>query len=189
MYEWTSSPPVDWRFPLVSRLPDAGAQAAVVKLLGVCWERGFFWKGMPKPERSKLDDGVKLHPALKRQVERIGRSIDRSEIGDVFVVYGSCARGDARRDSDVDLLAMLSPRKYERQDCIEQFEDMVDEVNLGSGRQIDPLVVSRGMLGEGLFELPQELRKAILSEGMTVYSTLPGGGFIIEVLKSVIDEA
>ncbi len=79
--QWSSPAPIDWRFPLVSRVPDAAAQDFLNRWFDLAQNKG------------KLPaTGSKYLPkAAKPPVFQV-------------VVYGSCARGDATPRSDLDIL-------------------------------------------------------------------------------------
>jgi predicted nucleotidyltransferase len=78
---WQWSGPVDWRFPLVSRVPDGDAQAFLVEWLDRAQARGLL-----PPMLSRFEESAPRPPLLQ------------------VVVYGSCARGDAHAKSDLDVL-------------------------------------------------------------------------------------
>lgn len=78
---WSSTSPVDWRFPLVSRIPDLGAQAFLLE-----WFDRAQAKGLLPEHRSLFEKMTARPPTLH------------------ILVYGSCARGEAHSKSDVDVL-------------------------------------------------------------------------------------
>lgn len=106
---WKVNDLPDWRFPLVSRVPDAPARASLNRLLDLAWER----RWIPgKPGAGKSRGGFR---------------------GITFVVYGSCAEGTARAGSDVDLVGILGPQARAADDL----RDLVAEVNVEVERKID----------------------------------------------------
>jgi predicted nucleotidyltransferase len=111
---WQSSLPMDWRFPLVSRIPDRAAQEFLLEWLDRAQARGF----LPAP-RSRFEPQEPKPPALQ------------------VVVYGSCARGDAHAKSDVDVLlhGALPKRAADR------LVGLAHEVGLASGRTPDVRVL------------------------------------------------
>lgn len=148
---WESNEPVSWRFPLVSRVPDAPAQAVLRTLI-------------PQFEQRYLDlleqKGARALPFLTHATR---------ESAFTFVVYGSCARGDARPASDLDLL-LVQPSGPSVEAAV---RDLVAEANLWASRKIDLRVVRR----KTFRSLPEDLRETLRREGLTVYSTHLGGAF------------
>lgn len=143
---WTVRDRVDWRFPLVSRVPDEPARRILTRLLSDANQRGIF------------------HPWLLT-----GSAVPAHPSGITWVVYGSCARGEARPKSDLDLLVLVPPDLT----MLPALQDLLDEANLESSRLLDARVVARDRLDELV-----DLLGAIRREGITVYSTVPGGEWI-----------
>ena len=59
------------------------------------------------------------------------------------ILYGSYARGDAREDSDIDLLILL-PDKYEGTEFVKKkfaISDRLYDISLETGKEISPLVI------------------------------------------------
>lgn len=80
---WSTPVPVNWEFPLASRIPDPPAQRTVLDFLGRSRSLGLL--------------GSKTGPWAARSVS--------------VVVYGSCATGTARPGSDLDLLVLVEPAR------------------------------------------------------------------------------
>lgn len=140
--QWTSREPFAWRFPLVSRIPDGPAQRTLLRLL-------------PAAEKAGLLAGqdTKGH-------------VDRSGPLPALAVFGSCARGDARASSDLDLLVRTETRNagYRK-----RFKDVAAKVSLESDRPIQ----LRFMTLREFLAAPDALREALLTEAITVH--LPEG--------------
>ena len=69
-------------------------------------------------------------------------SIATSEPSATVILYGSFARGDNRKDSDVDLLILLEGNKVTREDEI-RVKYPLYEIEFETGQIISPLVLSR----------------------------------------------
>ncbi|MES2154209.1 MAG: nucleotidyltransferase domain-containing protein [bacterium] len=107
---WQSTHSVDWRFPLVSRVPDASAQDFLYEWLDRAQARGLL-----PPARSRFE-AQSPKPHLLQAV-----------------VYGSCARGPAPSKSDVDILLYGDIPKTQ----VEKLKDLGHEIALKGGRPPD----------------------------------------------------
>lgn len=177
--EWTHPARVDWRFPLVSRLPDVDAQQTILRLLDEAWKRGILTPWLTASQTVEFGEDV---PERRRDEIRRKLADPAHHEGTTWVVYGSTARGDARTESDIDLLVILPaeiPQNQPQPPLEQNIERLVDDINLGATRSIDLVTVARDALFD---DLPTPLRNAILREGSTVFSTF-GGGEFIETLR------
>lgn len=165
--EWKSVLPVSWRYPLVSRVPDALAQAVLVRFLPEFEERI-----LETVKRHRRDE-LRKKAAQKREPSLFENSPSDSV---TFVVYGSCARGDARPTSDLDLL-VIQPTDLDMKPAM---VDLVSEANLWAPRKIDLRVIDR----DGFWDLQESLRETLKREGITIYSTFAGG----EYMETVFEE-
>lgn len=175
--QWRTDQPIDWRFPLVARVPDPDAQTTLRRLLDACDERGLFhpWLAAGQTRRDP-----ETWPGLH------------------FVVFGSCARGDARADSDLDLL-VLADRPDTASRWHETVEDAVQELNVHAPRGIDlvmvrpepshePDLTTEPRLqrvhpgGRRTEAMPESLMAAVRAEGVTVYAA-DGATFLVEAWR------
>ncbi|MBI4393342.1 MAG: nucleotidyltransferase domain-containing protein [Euryarchaeota archaeon] len=149
MISWTSGAPVSWKYPLVSRVPDYDAQETLLRFLESAEMHGHF------------------HASSVRapSVRNVGE-----DLGVTMIAYGSCARGDARPGSDLDLL-ILAPSLG---DPKEKFKDLAADVNLSAARKLDLKVIA----ADEFRELPVELQKAVRREGLIVYSSREDAWFV-----------
>jgi predicted nucleotidyltransferase/DNA-binding transcriptional ArsR family regulator len=179
--EWTHRGPIDWRFPLVSRVPDAPAQWGICRLLDECSRRGMFTPWLLPPHVDLRSNGSNLEWANLDPGERERRMRDPANHSEVNVyAYGSCVRGDAHSRSDVDLIVVydlpkrgLPPFPYER-----TVQTIVDALNLGLPRRLDVRVYAEDEFFDGLVDMYERVRKDILATAITVFSTGSSPRFI-----------
>lgn len=133
---WDTNEPVDWHYPLVTRIPDAAAQEVLRRFL----------------------------PRLEAIVGSAALTV---------VAYGSCATGEARASSDLDLLI------FRDKDLIDHdVQDLVDEANLWGLRPLDV------RLAQELDSTPRGVREAVRAHGKTIFSTASGTGAFPEAQRS-----
>lgn len=147
-HAWQLHGEPDWRFPLLSQLPDERGRLALRGLL-----RKLDQQKLLDPsdgEYSRGDDP-------RRRWEHLGLSL---------VAYGSCARGDAREGSDVDVLIIYDDDA--RHDFNDFIPDTVAEVSLMSARPIEAALTRIGKLAE----LPRGIRDAVQRDGLVIYDGL-----------------
>lgn len=145
--QWNSGQAIDWRFPLASRVPDAKAQAFLYHWLDLLEAKN----KLPKP-RSRYHRQASPLPLV------------------CFVVYGSCARGDAGARSDIDILVYTEgPREP-----LEAVVEMAHEASLGSGRSPDIRIIQ----AKDWLTADLAFRANIRAEGLTIYSTDPNASFL-----------
>lgn len=178
--EWTHRGPMDWRYPLVSRVPDLKAQLTLQRFLDTCARRGVFtpWFAYTLDfERNGGNDAwANLTPEARR-----ARLADPANHGPVTVyAYGSCVNGTAREESDLDLIVLydltkggVPPFPYNG-----VIREIVGDLNLGAPRRIDVRVYAEDEFFDGLVNLYERVRKEILKTAITVYSTSDAPKFI-----------
>jgi predicted nucleotidyltransferase len=84
----------------------------------------------------------------------------RAELGPMLVdlrLFGSAARGEARRDSDIDVLVVVQPAS-ERRRLATQVVDIAFDVNLAHDVYISPRVVTPEILNHPVWRETPFLR-------------------------------
>jgi predicted nucleotidyltransferase len=73
---------------------------------------------------------------------RIKYSVHSHEPDVIIILYGSFARGDQRKGSDMDLIILLDKDEVSREDE-KKIKYPLYEIEFDSGQVISPLVISR----------------------------------------------
>lgn len=149
---WTSRAGVDWRHPLVSRLPHPDAQESTATFLDILEREGL----LAPPRPAKVTK--KARPASS------GPAAGRDD-GLRIAAFGSAARGDMGPRSDVDLLALLG--RGVAKDVPERLLDAAAEANLVTPMRIHLLVFREGELARVAPALAAEVRR----EGFVIHAT------------------
>ena len=136
---WQSSQPIDWRFPLVSRVPDERAQQ-------------FLYEWLDRAQARQI------LPGFRSRFEKNQSRIPLVQV----VVYGSCARGDAGTDSDLDLLLVGDASRK----TMDALVSLAHEVALETGRPPDVRVMDEGTWNSST----PAFRARVEHEAKTVFS-------------------
>ena len=75
-------------------------------------------------------------------MERIKKSVTRSDPDATLILYGSCARGDYNEGSDIDLLILIDKEKVTRNDKLHITYPLYD-IELSTGILISARVYSK----------------------------------------------
>ena len=113
----------------------------------------------------KKYDNINLDSNQNNALNKIKDWLFKAFKVESLVLYGSVARGDADKESDIDLLIITSERlpRVKRH----RITDMVFDVNLRYDTNFSTLVVDRDSWEKGIFTvLP--LREEIISEGIEI---------------------
>ena len=96
-------------------------------------------------------------------VEQIQRTIHQADPTAITILYGSEARGDARPDSDIDLLILLSgsQRDPRRED---EIAGLLYDIELNSGIIISPKIMLRQQWENRPFKTPFYIN--VMNEGI-----------------------
>ena len=98
-------------------------------------------------------------------VERIKYAIKNIEPTATTILYGSEARGDARADSDIDVLVLLEgeSRDLKREDAI---SGALYDIELSTGVLISPMIMLRRQWENRPFKTPFYIN--VMNEGITL---------------------
>ena len=98
-------------------------------------------------------------------VRQIGQTIRRVEPTATVILYGSEARGDARPDSDIDVLILLDGdrRDLKREN---RLSGELYEIELSSGVLISPMIILRKQWESRPFKTPFYVN--VMNEGVRI---------------------
>ncbi len=98
-------------------------------------------------------------------IKRIKQAIQKAEPTATTILYGSEARGDARADSDIDLLVLLEGdvRDFGRE---EKISGALYDIELNTGVLISPMIMLRKQWENRPFKTPFYVN--VMNEGVTL---------------------
>ena len=98
-------------------------------------------------------------------VERIKQTIKKIEPTATAILYGSEARGDARADSDIDVLVLLEgeTRDFKREEAV---SGALYDLELITGVLISPMIMLRKLWENRPFKTPFYIN--VMNEGITL---------------------
>ena len=98
-------------------------------------------------------------------VKRIQETVHQAEPSATIILYGSEARGDARPDSDIDVLILLDgdKRDLRKED---RLSGALYELELSSGVMISPMIMPRTQWYNRPFKTPFYIN--VMNEGIVL---------------------
>lgn len=75
-------------------------------------------------------------------LERIKTSVHQTAPGSTLILYGSFARGDAHKDSDIDLLILVDAEKIDWESS-KKIKYPLYDIEFETGQIISPIIKSR----------------------------------------------
>ena len=98
-------------------------------------------------------------------VEQIKQTIHKTEPTATAILYGSEARGDARSDSDIDVLVLLEGdrRDLKRED---RLSGALYDIELATGLPVSPMIMLRSQWENRPFKTPFYVN--VMNEGVRI---------------------
>ncbi len=98
-------------------------------------------------------------------VKQISQAIRRVAPTAIAILYGSEARGDARSDSDIDVLILLDGDKRDLQRENDVASELYD-IELTTGVPISPMIIPRKQWEDRPFKTPFYIN--VMNEGIRI---------------------
>lgn len=182
---WSTEDVIDWRFGLASRITDRRGHEVAVRFLEALLSRGVVTPWLV-PSRFGIQEWIDELDDTRAAATLTAQTYRPEAWGPwTLVAFGSCVRGDARPESDLDVLVVTEPEGAwkTRWNSIEvhdmgtgwpipypdwktAFQQTADDVNLGAARYVD----LHQAPADKLKRLPPPLRESIRNEGIVLYT-------------------
>jgi predicted nucleotidyltransferase len=119
----------------------------------------------PRTAALQLKQSNKAHMGRKDIVNQISQAIRRVDPTATAILYGSEARGDARPDSDIDVLILL---EGDRRDLKHEDElaGELYEIELATGVLVSPMIMLRKQWENRPFKTPFYVN--VMNEGIRI---------------------
>jgi predicted nucleotidyltransferase len=119
----------------------------------------------PRTAALQLKQSNKAHMGRKDIVNQISQAIRRVDPTATAILYGSEARGDARPDSDIDVLILL---EGDRRDLKHEDElaGELYEIELATGVLVSPMIMLRKQWENRPFKTPFYIN--VMNEGIRI---------------------
>ncbi len=133
---------------------------------GRLWDRGELvgYRARSTPRRSQAFARLPLSPLARHWLPVIKRRIVRRFHPERIVLFGSQARGEARPDSDVDLLVVIAHAEHRRRAATE-----IHAALAGIPLAVDVVVATPEDIAS-LADLPGTVIQPALAEGRVIYA-------------------
>ena len=102
-------------------------------------------------------------PKIDRAVEALGKLLTRDRRVRSAILYGSCARGTAREDSDIDVLILVSDG------AVDRLRDSIHDIESAFDVTVSPIVLRPG----GVDRLDRQFLDSVLREGIPLAGRPP----------------
>jgi len=102
-------------------------------------------------------------PNIDRAIEALRDLFGRSSAVRSAILYGSCARGTAREDSDIDVLVLASGRQ------VRPLREGIHDVESAFDVNVSPVILPEGDIDR----LDRQFLDSILREGVPLAGSLP----------------
>ena len=103
-------------------------------------------------------------PKIDRAIEALREVVAREPVVHSAVLYGSCARGTAREDSDIDVLVLVSAGR------VDGVREAIHDVERAFDVNVSPLVLR----ADEVERLDRQFLDSILREGVPLTHASPG---------------
>jgi len=102
-------------------------------------------------------------PKIDRAVEALGKLLTRDRRVRSAILYGSCARGTAREDSDIDVLILVSDG------AVDRLRDSIHDIESAFDVTVSPIVLR----SDDIDRLDRQFLDSVLREGIPLAGRPP----------------